>query len=348
MTSRKGTSKAQRFIVIAAAILVSSTLPSSAGATSNGVPAILARDPQYARGGSWRTGKRGLGSEGTPTSAPHPVRRPATDNKKKEGEGEGSTTSGGVGGGSDESSSDGLDAGASVDEPTTLTPVVYLSSTPSSINSQSDSNFLLSLFAAALGLGFIVAIGAILASSTGCSSCLSFNDRDNDHQLKGSVKKRMLIFSHMIDKGGSGADVEGSGPGPKKFDNTSVPLKRDISSKIKRSIGSKILAPFAMKKLKRAASLKRVSSKIASRDVRGRSATQDSAFDEDLYVRAEDGRMAVRANSQFEDIIDADAYARVEDEDSVDNFLDVFSPGKSSLRSAVWSPGTSSHRSIYL
>ncbi|KAL3817382.1 hypothetical protein ACHAXA_005017 [Cyclostephanos tholiformis] len=335
-TIRKKTSRPRCSIVILAVVIVSSTLPSSTGATSNVVSAMLAHDPQYIKVGSRRTGKRGLGSEGTPSSGPHPIPK----NKKKEGGVStasggvevGSTGSDGEGGasGSDTSGSDGVDDSAFVDDSTPLAPAVYLSSTPSSIDPQSDTDFLLSFAGAAFGFGLIVAIGAILAGVTGCSPFL-FNDRDNDHQLKGSVRKRMLIFSRMIETGESA--VESVGPGPARmFDNTSAPSTRNNSTKFKRSIGSRILAPFASK------NKKRVASHRANRNVGGRSGIIESAFDEDAYDRAEDGRETARESAfkrDVENVTDVDLYARIEDEDSVDITLDVFSPGTSSNRTIL-------------
>lgn len=304
------------------------------------------------RRGSRRIDERGLVNGDTPTSAPSPKAPPASEFKKKEAEqmtaaggvadggstglasegtsltsgsssssGTSSGISGGGGGGgsgstgSSNGDGSGSAGGGAVDNSTPLAPGAYASSSSSSSLPQSDFKFLLKLVSAALGVGFIVAVAASLASGNGCLPFVSSEER-NGHQLKGSVKQRMLIFSRMVE---DGAGAKFSGPGPAhELDDAAVPLGRN-STKSKRSIGSRFLS---------ALTLKRAVSHRGNSDVRGRSRSLDNVVDGDAYIMAEGGRERVNEKrmKDVDNIIDVDAYARAEDE-SVGMTMDLFSPG---------------------
>ncbi|KAL3775111.1 hypothetical protein ACHAW5_001514 [Stephanodiscus triporus] len=301
---------------------------------------------------SRRIDERGLVYRDAPTSAPSPKPPPASDFKMKEAEqmaapggvadGGGSTglaseetsltsgpsssigtssgiSGGGGGGGGSTGSSygdgSGSAGGGAVDNSMPLTPGAYASSSSSSSPPQSDFKLLLKLVSAALGVGFIVAVAAALASGNGCLSFISSEER-NGHQLKGSVKQRMLIFSRMVE---DGAGAKSGGPRPAhELDDAAASLGRN-STKSKRSIGSRIMS---------ALTLKRAVSHRANSDVRGRSRSLDSVIDEDAYIRVGDGRerVDVKRMKDADNIIDADAYARAEDK-NVGMTMDLFSPG---------------------
>ena len=248
------------------------------------------------------------------------------------GESSGSSNGGGSGGAVSGGSSRQY-GGGDIDDSTPLTDTAYALSTPSSSSSSSDpeSNFkfLLTLVSVALGFGIVVAVVSTLAGGDGCSPlgiCSSDERTGHGHQLKGSVKKRMMIFSHMVERGG----VAPVGPGHgREFHDDAIAVPSVKSLKSKRSIGSRIMSASPMKKLK-SVKLRGVSSPRDNRDIRGRSRSLESVVEEDAYVRVEDGRDVMNRTrpEEAENVIDNDAYSRSDDGVSMMT-MDVFSPGTS-------------------